>query len=108
MAADGYYLLVNYDSNREEAQKTLDTIRSAGGEGELMQCDVSDPQQVKQCSECMAEKNEGKFIEVLVNNAGLTKDNLMIFMSDAEWEEVIATNQHSFFYVTRHLLQKCW
>ncbi len=105
LSEEGCYVLVNYRSNRVEAADTLDRIRKAGGDGELMQFDVSDPEKVKQVLDQWHEANPGKTIEVLVNNAGLNRDNLMVFMSDKEWEEVIATNQHGFFYVTRHLLQ---
>ncbi len=105
LAGDGFYVLVNYRSNESEADDTLEKIRKAGGEGELMQCDVSDPVRVKKVLDEWQEANREHYIEVLVNNAGLNKDNLMVFMSDDEWKDVIATNQHSFFYVTRHLLQ---
>ena len=105
LARDGYYVLVNYRSNEAAARETLEQIRSGGGDGELMQCDVADQQQVKHVLDKWHEPDQERHIEVLVNNAGLTKDNLMVFMSDSEWEDVIATNQNSFFYVTRYLLQ---
>jgi 3-oxoacyl-[acyl-carrier protein] reductase len=104
LGEDGYYVLINYISNKVEAQKTLDIIKSNGGEGEIMQFDVSDPEQIQSVLEEWSEKNKDSHIEVLVNNAGLTKDNLMIFMSDDDWREVIDTNQNSFFYVTSKLL----
>jgi len=50
-------------------------------------------------------QNEGKIIEVLVNNAGITRDNLMVFMSDANWNDVMKTNLDGFFFITRQLLQ---
>jgi 3-oxoacyl-[acyl-carrier protein] reductase len=105
LAHDGYYVLVNYRSNETAARDTLDRIRSGGGDGALMQCDVSDPKQVNSVLDQWHGSNPDRYIEVLVNNAGLTRDNLMVFMTDDEWEDVIATNQNSFFYVTRHLLQ---
>jgi 3-oxoacyl-[acyl-carrier protein] reductase len=105
LAGDGYYVLVNFLSNRTEAEKTLDLIRSGGGDGELMQCDVSDAGMVKKVLDDWHGSNSGGFIEVLVNNAGLTRDNLMVFMSDSEWKDVIDTNQNSFFFVTRYLVQ---
>ncbi len=105
LGEDGYYVLINYVSNKVEAQKTLDIIKYKGGEGELMQFDVSDPKQIEDILDDWNEKNEDRHIEVLVNNAGLAKDNLMVFMSDNEWREVIDTNQNSFFYITRQLLK---
>ena len=104
LGEDGYYVLINYISNKVEAQKTLDIIKSNGGDGEIMQFDVSDPEQIQSVLEEWSEKNKDSHIEVLVNNAGLTKDNLMIFMSDADWREVIDTNQNSFFFITRKVL----
>jgi 3-oxoacyl-[acyl-carrier protein] reductase len=104
LGEDGYYVLINYISNKVEAQKTLDIIKSNGGEGEIMQFDVSDPEQIQSVLEEWSEKNKDSHIEVLVNNAGLTKDNLMIFMSDDDWREVIDTNQNSFFFITRKVL----
>jgi len=104
LGEDGYYVLINYNSNKIEAQKTLDTVKANGGDGELMQFDVSDPTQVQNVLEEWGEKNKDSYIEVLVNNAGVTKDNLLIFMSDNEWHDVINTNQNSFFFVTRKVL----
>lgn len=104
LGEDGYYVLVNYNTNEAEARKTLDTIKANGGDGELMQFDVSDPAQVQDVLEAWTEKNQDVYIEVLVNNAGVTKDNLLIFMTDDEWRDVINTNQNSFFFVTRKVL----
>jgi 3-oxoacyl-[acyl-carrier protein] reductase len=104
LGEDGYYVLINYKSNKVEAQKTLEIIKNNGGDGELMQFDVSDPEQIHKVLEEWNEKDKDRYIEVLVNNAGLAKDNLMVFMSDNEWREVIDTNQNSFFYVTSMVL----
>ena len=104
LGEDGYYVLINYKANKVEAQKTLDIIKSNGGDGELMQFDISDPTQIQAVLEEWSEKNKDCYIEVLVNNAGLAKDNLLIFMSDDEWREVIDTNQNSFFFITRKVL----
>lgn len=106
LAEDGYFVLINYMSNQVEAQKTLDLIREIGGEGELMQFDVSDPKQVQTVLEQWNARDEDRHIEVLINNAGLARDNLMVFMSDSDWSEVMDTNQNSFFYVTRQVLMK--
>ena len=105
LAGDGYFVLVNYRSNEAEALKTLEQIREAGGDGELLKCDVSDPHQVSSVLDHWHRSNPEKYIEVLVNNAGVTRDNLMVFMTDDQWKDVIDTNQNSFFFVTRLLLQ---
>jgi 3-oxoacyl-[acyl-carrier protein] reductase len=105
LARDGYYVLVNYRSDESQARDTLERIRSAGGDGGILRMDVSDRTQVRQVLDEWHKSNPDRYIEVLVNNAGKARDDLMVFMSDEEWEEVLATNLDSFFYVTRHLLQ---
>jgi 3-oxoacyl-[acyl-carrier protein] reductase len=105
LAVDGFHVLVNYRSNETEARNTLEKITAQGGSGALIRFDVSDPVQVQQALDQWHQQNPDSYIEVLVNNAGVTRDNLMVFMSDKEWKDVIDTNQNSFFYVTRALLQ---
>lgn len=105
LAQDGFYVLINYKSNTEEAKNTLKLIKTEGGNGELLQFDVSDSNAVENNLGNWIESNPDKTISVLVNNAGINKDNLMVFMSDEEWKSVISTNQDGFFYVTRLLLK---
>ena len=105
LAKDGFYVLINYVSNTEEANITLNRIEKEGGKAELLQFDVSNPKNIEEVLGGWINQNEDKIIEVLVNNAGITKDNLMVFMSDLEYKSVISTNQDSFFYVTRQLLK---
>jgi len=104
LGLEGHHILVNYRSNETEALDTLEQIRLAGGEGELLQFDVSDPDAVKGALDEWHSANPDKQISILVNNAGLSRDNLMVFMSDEDWKDVMSTNLDSFFYVTRHLL----
>jgi len=106
LAKDGYHVIINYRSNTQEAQATLDTITVNGGSAELLPFDVSDPKQIESVLGKWMEDNADKHIEVLVNNAGITRDNLMVFMTDDEWESVMSTNQDSFFYVTRQVLKE--
>ena len=104
LAHDGFYVVINYLSNKEEAEKTLSKIQESGGDGELLQFDVSDSSDVKNKLGGWLS-NSNQTIEVLVNNAGITKDNLMVFMDDDEWKRVVSTNLDSFFYVTREVLK---
>jgi len=101
MAEMGYYVLVNYKSNTDEANKTLAQLKQTGGDGELLPCDVSDKEQVKQILGAWIEANTEKYIEVLINNAGIKDDSLMLYMADEQWENVIRNNLDSFFFVTR-------
>jgi len=104
MAGMGYYVLVNYKSNTEEAEQTLSLINQAGGDGELLQFDVADKTQIQELLGGWITANEEKYIEVLVNNAGIRDDSLMAWMAEDQWDNVLKTNLDSFFYVTRLVL----
>jgi 3-oxoacyl-[acyl-carrier protein] reductase len=101
----GYHILINYKSNEAEALQTLNMIRQAGGTGELLKFDVSDPQQVEAAINKWSETNKEDYIEVLVNNAGIRKDILLIWMENNHWHDVLNTNLDGFFYMTRALLK---
>jgi len=105
MAAMGYYVLVNYKSNTTEAEKTLELVKDSGGEGELLRFDVADKEQIKEVLDDWINANESKDIEVLVNNAGIRDDSLMVWLKDEQWDSVIKTSLDSFFYVTRLVLE---
>jgi len=98
-------ILINYKSNEQEALETLAMIRQAGGDGELMQFDVSDASQVESAINIWNEQHKDEYIEVLVNNAGIRKDVLLMWMEDDQWHDVINTNLNGFFYLTRALLK---
>lgn len=98
----GYEVLINYVSNDTAAKETLDLIE---GHGELMRFDVSDPAAVQEAVAGWQAAHPGEYIEVLVNNAGVRKDNLLIWLEPQEWTKVIDTNLNSWYYVTRALLQ---
>lgn len=101
MAEMGYNVLINYKSNEAEAKNTLAMVKEKGMNGEIIQFDVSDKEEIKSNLGGWIEANEDKIIEVLVNNAGIREDGLMMWMKDEQWENVIKTNLDSFFYVTR-------
>lgn len=105
LAKDGLYVLINYRTNETEAKNTLEEIINNGGRGELLQFDVSKKEEITTTIENWKTTNEGKYISVLINNAGITRDNIMVFMEDSQWDETIDTNLNSFFYVTRPLLK---
>ena len=104
MAAMGYYVLINYKSNEAEANNTLSQIKANGGNGEILQFDVAEKEQVQIALAKWTESNPGKYIEVLVNNAGIKDDGLMLWMKDEQWDNVINTSLGGFFYVTRFVL----
>jgi 3-oxoacyl-[acyl-carrier protein] reductase len=104
MASMGYYTIINYKTNEAEANITLKEIKEKGGNGEILQFDVSSKDQVQSLLGNWIEKNTDKYIEVLVNNAGIKDDGLMMWMKDEQWETVVRTSLDGFFYVTRLLL----
>ena len=105
LAEDGYHVLINYNNNETEALLTLQAINEGGHSGELMPFDVSSKEAVETALEKWSSQNPESYIEVLVNNAGIRKDNLMLMMKAEEWLDVINTNLNSFFYVTKPLLR---
>ncbi|MCB0662476.1 MAG: 3-oxoacyl-ACP reductase FabG [Saprospiraceae bacterium] len=101
----GYHVLINYQSNKEAAEATLSEIESAGGSGSLLPFDVANKAEVQQKLDAWLEAEPGRCVEVLVNNAGIRKDNLMVWMEDADWESILDIHLGGFFYVTRTLLK---
>ncbi len=99
LAKEGYITLINYASNDIAAAEVVEEIKKLKTQGEAFKCDVGDADAVKQMIDKIVEKY-GR-IDVLVNNAGITKDNLFIRMSDEDWLKVINTNLNSVFYITK-------
>ena len=104
LAEMGYRLLINYVSNDEAAAETLRAVREAGSEGELMKFDVSNPGAVNAAVDAWKAANPGEYIEVLVNNAGIRSDGLMMWMERSQWDGVVETSLGGFFNVTKALL----
>ncbi len=100
----GYHILINFRSNLAEAEQTLGLIRAKNGTGELIPFDVSNKVEIANTLSSWLERHKEDHIEVLVNNAGIKEDTLMMWMKDEQWENVIRTNLDSFFYVTRPVL----
>jgi 3-oxoacyl-[acyl-carrier protein] reductase len=101
LAEMGYHVLINYRSNEEEANNTLASVKEKGVDGEIIKFDVSNKEETISTLGGWMEANTDKVIEVLVNNAGIRDDGLMMWMKDEQWDNVIKTNLDGFFYVTR-------
>jgi len=99
----GYYVLINYVSNQTAAEEALALIE---GQGELLKFDVGDPEAVKTAISGWQEAHPGEYIEVLVNNAGIRKDNLLIWLEPQEWEKVLNTNLNGWYYTTKAVLEQ--
>ena len=101
LAQEGYQVIINYTSNATEAQKTLDLC---AGHGSLLPFDVSDSQQARAALSLWQQNNDGEYIEVIVNNAGVRCDNVMALMPEEDWHRVIDVTLSGFFNVTQPLL----
>ncbi len=105
LASMGYTILINYRSNREEAEKTLEAVRNQGSDGILLKFDVASQQETDEVLGGWIEQHTGDIIEVLVNNAGIRKDNLMMLMPPEDWKQVMNTSVDGFYNVTRLVLK---
>lgn len=105
LASLGYRVLINYNSSEEEAQKTLSAVREAGSDGELLHFDVVNREHIAEAIKTWSEKNPDNYIEILVNNAGIRKDNLMLWMEADEWDKVIDTSLNGFYNTTSLVLK---
>jgi 3-oxoacyl-[acyl-carrier protein] reductase len=105
LAEMGYYILINYNSNHPEAENTLQLVREKGSDGELLKFDVASQEEAEKVIGQWLAAHEGAYIRVLVNNAGIRKDALVMWMKNEEWHDVLNTNLHSFLYVTRFLIK---
>ena len=90
-AKNGFFVYIHYNTNKEKAQNLLETINN---QGELISFDIKDKNSIKNSLENLD-------VDVLINNAGIIKDNLFFFMSDESWEDVINTNLNGNFYITK-------
>lgn len=105
LAQSGYRVIINYVSNAEEARKTLKLVREAGQDGEVLQFDVSDRRQTTEALEAWERNHPEEYIEVLVNNAGIRRDNIMALMPEEDWTRVVDITLKGFYNVTQPLLQ---
>ena len=105
LARMGYHIIVNYRSGKDSAEETLNMINNEGSSGELLPFDVSNREEVNQALSSWKEKHPEEYIEVLVNNAGIRQDALMVWMKPEEWDKVVSTNLGSFYNVTHALIQ---
>jgi len=105
LAKDGFPVIINYNSNVEAAEEVKTAIEEQGGKAELMQFDVADAQGVDRELNSWTESHPEDYIAVVVNNAGIRRDNLLVFMEDADWNKVIDTTLGGFYNVTRRLVK---
>ena len=103
LAKAGYDIVITYAGNDEAANKTIGELKALNVEAEACKFDVSNSEQCKENIAKILEKH-GQ-IDALVNNAGITRDNLMLRMTDEAWNSVINTNLNSMFYMTQPIVK---
>ena len=105
LAADHkLHILINYASNKQAAEETLTAIQNAGGSGELLPFNVQENETVNAALDNWHKVNEDKFISVLVNNAGITRDGLLMWMPEKDWDDVLNISLKGFYNVTRNVV----
>ena len=105
LADMGYHIIINYTSNDDEAFKTQALIKEKGVDAQLMKFDVSITADADRHIETWIKENTENTISVLVNNAGIRKDNLLVFISPDDWHRVLDITVDGFYNVTRHIVK---
>lgn len=110
LGARGAYVFVNYVSRADAAEETIGLVRQAGGDGAIVQCDVAD---FSATQETMKEiVGQAGSVDILINNAGITRDGLLPLMKEADWDQVLDTNLKGAFNcskaVVRSMMKKKW
>ena len=101
LAQEGYQVIINYASNEAEAQKTLEMT---GNNGEILPFDVSNAEQTKAALADWQQRHPEDYIEVVVNNAGIRRDNVLALMPEDDWHRVVDITLSGFFNVTQPLV----
>ena len=104
LAAAGYNILVNYKGNKAAADETVNMLQDQGVHAEAIAFDVANRAQVIEVLGGWMEANKEKLIEVLVNNAGIRQDTLLMSMTDDQWDSVIDTSLQGMYAVTKLVL----
>jgi len=100
-----YNIILNYNSNTEAAEATQVEIESLGVKCSILKFDVSNKDSVQDSIEQWKSKNPDAKVEILINNAGITKDGLFIFTNTEAWNSVIDTSLTGFYNVTQAVLK---
>lgn len=106
LAEMGYNILVNYKGNKEAAVETASLVREYGVSAQILQFDVANKEEVKHAIITWQEQHNDCMVEVLVNNAGVRQDTLMMSMTDEQWESVIDTSLQGMYHVTKQVLNQ--
>ncbi|HQE12185.1 MAG TPA: 3-oxoacyl-ACP reductase FabG [Flavipsychrobacter sp.] len=104
LAELGYNILVNYKGNKTAAEETATAVKAFNVNATILQFDVADKAEVEQVLGGWMEAHKEDIIEVLVNNAGVRQDTLMMSMTDSQWGDVLNTSLQGMYHVTKTVL----
>lgn len=104
LAQQGYDILINYKDNQTAAEETKQLVEEAGQNAELLCFDVANRQSIQEVLGGWQESHPNEKIEVLVNNAGVRNDMLLMSMTDEQWDEVLNTSLQGMYAVTKQVL----
>lgn len=104
LATQGYDILINYKGNEAAAAETLQLVTDQGQRAELLRFDVADRAEIKAILGSWQESHPEEKIEVLVNNAGVRNDILLMSMTDEQWDNVMDTSLNGMYAVTKQVL----
>lgn len=106
LAAMGMPVIINYQSNQEAAVETQRLVEEQGVIAELLPFNVAAPAEVEAAIDGWSSAHPDDYIGVLVNNAGVRHDTLMVFMTNEDWHSVLDTTMNGFFYLSRRLVKE--
>lgn len=100
----GYHILINYATNKKAAEDTLNEILTAGGSAELLSFQVQHKDKVIDALKSWKNRNPDEYIELVVNNAGITRDGLFMWMPEEDWDSVVDISLKGFYNVTQQVI----
>lgn len=101
LAAQGAFVIVNYNGSKERAEEVVRQIKEQGGDGVSYQCNVASFSETEAMIKDLIKTYQR--IDILVNNAGITRDNLIMKMSEEDFDRVLETNLKGTFNTIRHV-----
>jgi 3-oxoacyl-[acyl-carrier protein] reductase len=102
----GLYILINYSGNKAAAEQTLAELKEQGGNGEILQFNVQVKTEVDTALNEWKKNNTDKNISVLVNNAGINKDGLFMWMPEKDWDSVLDVSVKGWYNTTQNIVQE--
>lgn len=100
------HIIINYTANKDAALETKSAIENLGGSAELLPFDVKNSEEVNLAITSWMAANTDKNIEVLVNNAGITRDNLFPWVTEKDWDDVMNTSVKGMYNCTQAVISK--